>query len=137
MVEAARTLGERTMKEGGATLESRLAYLFRLTTARRPDAKELAELTAACKDHLATFTRDGAKAKQLISVGELKPDTKLNPSELAAWTMMANLMPWHERLCLERTGIVAALWSPPRHLPAPSPKGASASALRWLCDSIP
>jgi hypothetical protein len=91
-VEAARTLGERAMKEGGATLESRLTYLFRLTTARRPDAKELAELVAAYKDHLATYTRDGAKAKQLIAVGELKPDAKLNPSELAAWTMIANLI---------------------------------------------
>ena len=91
-VEAARTLGERAMKEGGATLESRLTYLFRLTTARRPDAKELAELAAAYKDHLATYMRDAAKAKQLISVGELKPDAKLNPSELAAWTMIANLI---------------------------------------------
>ncbi len=80
------------MKEGGATLDARLTYLFRLTTARRPDAKELAELLAAYKDHLATYTHDAAKAKQLIAVGELKPDAKLDPSELAAWTMMANLL---------------------------------------------
>jgi hypothetical protein len=91
-VEAARALAERTMKEGGATPETRLAYMFRLTTARRPDAKEMADLLAAYKDHLATYTRDAAKAKQLISVGELKPDAKLNPSELAAWTMIANLL---------------------------------------------
>jgi hypothetical protein len=91
-VEAARTLAERTMKEGGTTPEARLTFLFRLTTARRPDAKEMAELVAAYKDHLATYTRDAARAKQLISVGELKPDAKLNPSELAAWTMIANLV---------------------------------------------
>ncbi|HEY7308269.1 MAG TPA: PSD1 and planctomycete cytochrome C domain-containing protein [Gemmataceae bacterium] len=91
-VEAARTLAERTMKEGGATPETRLAFMFRRTTARRPDAKELAELIAAYKDHLAVYTRDAAKAKQLISVGELKPDAKLDPSELAAWTMIANLI---------------------------------------------
>ncbi|HTU20073.1 MAG TPA: PSD1 and planctomycete cytochrome C domain-containing protein [Gemmataceae bacterium] len=91
-VEAARALAERTMKEGGATPETRLAYMFRLTTGRRPDAKERAELLAAYKDHLAAYTRDAAKAKQLISVGELKPDEKLNASELAAWTMIANLL---------------------------------------------
>jgi mono/diheme cytochrome c family protein len=91
-LEAARTLAERAMKEGGATPEARLTFLFRVTTARRPDAKEMTELTAAYKDHLATYTGDAAKAKQLISVGELKPDAKLNLSELAAWTMIANLL---------------------------------------------
>lgn len=91
-VEAARSLAERTMKEGGATTEARMTYLFRLTAARTPDAKELAELMAAYRDHLTAFTRDMAKAKQLISVGELKPDATLNPSELAAWTMLANLV---------------------------------------------
>lgn len=91
-VEAARALAERTMKEGGATPKTRLAYVFRLTTARRPDSSEMAELLAAYKDHLAAYMRDAAKAKQLISVGELKPDEKLNPSELAAWTMIANLL---------------------------------------------
>jgi mono/diheme cytochrome c family protein len=91
-VEAARTLAQRTLKEGGATTEARLTYLFRLTTARPPQAKELAELVAAYKDHRMTYTRDTAKAKQLIHVGELEPDATLNPSELAAWTMIANLL---------------------------------------------
>jgi hypothetical protein len=91
-VEAARTLAERTMKEGGATPEERLIFMFRLTTARRPDGKELAEMIAAFKDHLATYRREAAKAKQLIAVGELKPDAKLDPSEVAAWTMIANLL---------------------------------------------
>ncbi len=91
-IEAARTLAERTMKEGGMTPEARLTFMFRLTTARRPDANEMKEMLAAYKDHLAAYSRDAAKAKQLISVGEQKPDDKLNPSELAAWTMIANLL---------------------------------------------
>jgi mono/diheme cytochrome c family protein len=91
-VEAARTLAECTLKEGGSTPQERITLLFRLTTARRPDAKEMAETLATYRDHLATFTRDSAKAQQLIAVGELKPDAKLNPSELAAWTMIANLL---------------------------------------------
>jgi mono/diheme cytochrome c family protein len=91
-VEAARTLAQRVLKEGGSTPEERVTLLFRLTTARCPDAKEMAETLSTYRDHLATFTRDVAKAKQLIAVGELKPDAKLNPSELAAWTMIANLL---------------------------------------------
>jgi mono/diheme cytochrome c family protein len=91
-VEAARTLAGRTLKAGGATPEARLTYMFRLTTGRLPQAKEMTELIAAYRDHLATFRRDAAKAKQLINVGELKPDSSLDPSELAAWTMIANLL---------------------------------------------
>ncbi len=91
-VECARALAERTMKEGGASAEERAAYLFRLATCRRPDAKELAELVAVYRDHLAAFTKDVEAAKKLVAVGETKPDAALNPAELAAWTMVGNLV---------------------------------------------
>jgi mono/diheme cytochrome c family protein len=91
-VECARSLAERTIREGGATPEERLTYLFRLATARRPDAKDLAELAGVYRDNLATYTKDVDAARKLIAVGETKPDAKLNPSEVAAWTMVANLV---------------------------------------------
>jgi mono/diheme cytochrome c family protein len=91
-VEASRALAERGIKEGGTQPEERLAYVFRLATARRPDSKELAELTAAYRDHLALYTRDVAAARKLIRVGESKPDPKLDPGELAALTMVTNLI---------------------------------------------
>ncbi len=90
--ECARALAERAMREGGAAPEERIAYLFRLATARKPDAKETAELLANFKEQLAEYTRDAEAAKKLIAVGESKPDASLNPSELAAWTMIANLV---------------------------------------------
>jgi hypothetical protein len=80
------------MREGGTAPEARIAYLFRLATGRKPDARELAELLATYGDHLATYSRDVEGAKKLIAVGESKPDAKLDPSELAAWTMVANLV---------------------------------------------
>jgi len=66
--------------------------VFRLATVRKPDAKELAELVAAYKDHLAVYTKDVGAAKKLITVGESKPDAKLHASELAALTMVSNLI---------------------------------------------
>src|SRR4029077_12175585 len=39
-VEAARVLAQRVMKEGGATPEARLRYMFRLATARMPATAE-------------------------------------------------------------------------------------------------
>jgi hypothetical protein len=91
-VEASRALAERGMKEGGATPEERLAYVFRLATARRPDSQELEELVAAYRDHLAVYTKDVGAARKLISAGESKPDASLDPSQLAALTMVSNLI---------------------------------------------
>jgi len=91
-VECARALAGRTLRDCSGTTEARLGYLFRLATARKPDPRELAELTRLYQENLATFTRDVESAKKLIAVGETKPDAKLNPSELAAWTMIANLV---------------------------------------------
>jgi hypothetical protein len=31
-------------------------------------------------------------AKQLIATGETKPDPRFNPSELAAWTLIGNIL---------------------------------------------
>ncbi len=90
--ECSRAMAERTIREGGATPEERLAFLFQLATSRKPDAREMAELLANYKDQLAEFTRDVEAAKKLIAVGESKPDALLNPSELAAYTMAANLI---------------------------------------------
>jgi hypothetical protein len=91
-VECARALAERTLHEADAKPEARIAHMFKLATARPPDAKELAELLADYQEHLANYTKHVEAAQKLIAVGESKPDSKLNPSELAAWTMIGNLI---------------------------------------------
>jgi hypothetical protein len=91
-VEAARALAERAMHQGGIKPEDRIAFLFRRAASRRPDAAEVAEIVTVYRDHLAEYTREVAAARKLISIGESKPDARLNPSELAAWTMVANLL---------------------------------------------
>jgi hypothetical protein len=89
-VECARALAERTLKKPGKTDGERIAQLFRLATCRRPDAKEQAELAATLADLRKEYTADPAGAKKLIAVGESRPDDKLPPAELAAWTMLAS-----------------------------------------------
>jgi hypothetical protein len=89
-VEAARALAGRSLREGGKADADRIAYLFRLATARRPDSRELAELQSALKDLRAEYAADPAAAGKLITIGESKPDPALDAKELAAWTMLAN-----------------------------------------------
>ena len=91
-VECSRSLAERAMEEGGHAPAERIGFMFRLATARRPDARETADLLGAYRDFLAEYTGDLAAAKQLIGVGESQANPKLNPSELAAWTMIGNVI---------------------------------------------
>jgi hypothetical protein len=91
-VEASRSLAERTLRDAGPTTDDRLIHMFRLATSRRPDAKDMAELTTALQDFLAHYTKDAGAARELISTGEGKPDPRYNPSELAAWTMIGNVI---------------------------------------------
>jgi hypothetical protein len=91
-VEAARHLAERVLREGGATLEDRLAYAFRLATARRPTADELSVLVKVYQAQLADYQADKEAAAKLLSYGDSKRNEALDPSEEAAWTMVANLI---------------------------------------------
>jgi hypothetical protein len=90
--ESARALAERTIKEGGSTPEERVAYAFEIATARTPDAGETEILLHAFQGHLEEFKADPDAAKNLIAVGESAPDATLAPAELAAWTMVTNLI---------------------------------------------
>ena len=91
-VEAARTLAERMMTQGGKTPSDRIAFAFRLATARRPRVDELQVFLSLYQAHLAEYQRDKAAALKLVSVGDSKPSEALNVSELAAWTMVANVI---------------------------------------------
>lgn len=91
-VEAARKLAERMMTEGGATPEERATFAFRLSTARKPSAEELAVLTKIYQAELAEFQADKEAAGKLLAVGDAKRNEALDANELAAWTLVANLV---------------------------------------------
>ena len=90
--EAARAYAERVLKEGGITPEERIAYAFETATARLPDPKETAILLSTFQGHLEEFRASPDAAKKLIAIGESPPDKALDLVELAAWTMVTNLI---------------------------------------------
>jgi len=91
-VEAARALGQRVLREGGATTTHRLVLAFRLYTARAPTPREVEILGRIYEQQLLKYRQDVVAAKQLISVGESRPPAGLNVSELAAWTAVSNVL---------------------------------------------
>jgi len=91
-VEAARALGQRMLKEGGATDSERLAYGFRLCTSRQPDEKEAALLAKSLAHFREQYSADPEAARKLIATGESKPDPNLSAPELAAHTSVGLLL---------------------------------------------
>ena len=91
-VEAARQFGQRIMQQGGSELDSRLEYAFRLATARRPNATDLATLSEVYAGALATYKADIESAKLLLATGEQKRDETLDAAEHAAWTIVAGVV---------------------------------------------
>ncbi len=90
-VEAARHLGAKMLRYSPHAAK-RLDYAFRLVTARHPSSEEKSVLKETLKRCEAKYQGDCEAAKKLISVGESPVDAKLNPSELAAYTMVASLL---------------------------------------------
>jgi mono/diheme cytochrome c family protein len=84
--EAARALAARSVK-AAATPEERAAHAFRLCTARRPRAAELAPLLSFERSQLARFRSDPEATRAVAGAA-----TAGEAAELAAWTMVANVL---------------------------------------------
>lgn len=91
-VEAARALAVRMMKEGGTTSAERMAFGFRLTTCREPKPSEVHVLLQGWATDQASFKAAPENAKQLLTVGDSKVSTDIDPVELATWTVSANIL---------------------------------------------
>ena len=99
-IEAARKLAERMMTEvsGSAPgptatagiVADRIALAYRLALARKPNARELEVLSKLFDSQRAAYRRDKAGALKLLGVGESPYDKKLDPAELAAWSVVAS-----------------------------------------------
>jgi hypothetical protein len=101
-VEAARFVGQRALKEGGPTTADQVAWVFRLVTSRRPTDRERAVLVRLFEEQKALFEKDPAAAKRLLSVGEKPADANLPPADLAAMTVLANVLFNHDEAVTRR-----------------------------------
>jgi hypothetical protein len=90
-VEASRKLAERLLTEA-ATPDERIALAFRLATGRQPKAEEGTVLRRIFDEQLAVYRQDEKAALKLLAVGEAERNQKLDPVELAAWSMVASVI---------------------------------------------
>jgi len=88
-LEAARQLAARAISQG-ENFDARLDAVTEPLLARRLGGPERAVVRKLEERALKTYRHDTAAAEALIAVGESKPDEKLPPADLAAWTLVAS-----------------------------------------------
>ena len=91
-VEASRFIGQRMLQEGGPTLESRLAWGFRLVTGRRPTPRERSILRDLYGEQHALFRANPADAEKFNAFGETPTDVSLDPADRAAAGIIAKAL---------------------------------------------
>ncbi len=88
-VEAARKLGERILKNGGSTDESRATWAYREVTGKSPTAGQVPLLTAIISEQRKFFLTTPADAAALLKIGDSKADPTLDPVESATAATLA------------------------------------------------
>lgn len=91
-VEAARAFAQRILFEGGDSPEQRIQWAWRCVTSRFPTADELDIATSSLRQQRSIFKAAPEKAKELIAYGESKPSPELDTVDLAAYTLLANML---------------------------------------------
>jgi hypothetical protein len=98
-VEAAVALAARALRydeaadsDSRAADAERAAWMFRLCTARHPSDEELHDLLAGIEQERTHYRAHPEAAEKLASALSLPLEEPIETSELAAWTMAANLL---------------------------------------------
>lgn len=102
VVEAARHVSERMLKEGGKNVDERVGWAFRLVTGRPASEKELAVLRRLYEEQRELFAAEPKAAEKLLTVGEAKVDAALDRVDLAAGTVLAQALLNHDEAVMRR-----------------------------------
>jgi len=91
-MEAARALAERVLRLEDDSFENRLQTMVRLCAGHSASQATIDELRGLYDDQLNIYKEDVEAAEALINVGLPMKTEPADASELAAWTMVANVV---------------------------------------------
>jgi hypothetical protein len=91
-LECAQALAKRMLSEGGTTAEQRAAFGLRACLAREPKKGEAQKLVALAAKQLARYQEDSESAATLVRYAGTDTKEKTEVPELAAWTIVANVL---------------------------------------------
>ena len=91
-VEAARALAQRMISEGGYTSKERLNWAYRDVLSRDIRHVELEPISTLLGEWEQRYADAPNDARKLLQVGQAKVPAGISESELAAYTLVANLI---------------------------------------------
>lgn len=91
-VEAARAFAQRILLEGGKTPKQKIRWAWRTVTSRVPSDEETQIALELLKRNQERYRQDQASAVALVEYGESVADESLDAAQLAAYTLLANLI---------------------------------------------
>jgi hypothetical protein len=102
MVEAARVSSERMLKEAGGELPAQIRWLVRAWWGRWPGDSEQTVLERLFREQQALFSSDTERRDQLLAVGAKPRDESLDPTLVAAGTVLAQALLNHDAAVMRR-----------------------------------
>ncbi|MCA9026996.1 MAG: DUF1553 domain-containing protein [Planctomycetaceae bacterium] len=90
-VESARFLAERTLRKFEDD-ESRAKWMLETVLCRPASDLDVTEMSSTAVELRKTFQQNEESASELVKTGDTTPDPDLNIADLAAWTMVANIL---------------------------------------------
>lgn len=91
-VEAARKLGERIMKEGGATDETRTKWAYRHVIGSPLSSEQLPILLELITEQRGFFASKSSNADAFLKIGDSPADPSLDKTELATFAALAQAL---------------------------------------------
>lgn len=91
-VEAAQSLARRLVREGGDTVQDRVAYGLRLCLVRTPTPRQIDVLTKLYQQQLAYYKDRQEAATKLAGDANGEEFEAVSVAELAAWTVVSNVL---------------------------------------------
>lgn len=101
-VEAARKLGERIVKNGGETDESRAYWAYREVTGNTPTSQQLPLLTGIIAEQRGFFQSTPTDAEAFLKIGDSPADPTLDKIESATFAMLAQALLNLDAFIMER-----------------------------------
>ncbi len=91
-VEAARYLAQRVLDSNAPSDSDRICQMVRWALCREPDEQTIEVIQQTLAANRAEYQSDIQSAKKLVAIGETPASEDDDAAELAAWTMIANLI---------------------------------------------
>jgi hypothetical protein len=94
-LETARALALKTLAEGGANDQQRIAYAVRRCLSRKPTEQEAAEISSLLQKQTERFSSGKVNPWELAAANPAQPPALpkgTTPAQLAAWTAVSRVL---------------------------------------------